>query len=155
MQSGADWERCDTRRTGAIISDSLVWRAEPPARVQQFYDTPNRRVENSFSLGYNGPTLVIGGKFDVLDSNTLDLELVDIQVKINSPTSGKLRNFSPRIPLPSTNRSAVQALESIRKLFGFKPARQISTDIKTTFFGSRIRVTRSSGGEMRIFCRPE
>lgn len=143
-----------------LLYTTATWNIPSKAqRVRQYYATSERRVENSFSFGTKGPTVVIGGKFDVLDKDTLVLELVDIQLKINSPATGKLRNFSPRIPLPSTkkqkNDPIVQALESIRKAFGFKPPRQISTDVKTTFFGSRIRVTRSSGGEMRIFCRPE
>lgn len=142
-----------------LLYTTASWNIPSKAqRVQQFYDTPERRVENSFSFGKTGPTVVIGGKFDVFNSDTLELELVDIQVKINSPISGNLRNFSPRIPLPSgnsRNNPAVQILKGIRKVFGFEPARQMSTDIQTTFLGSRIRVTRSSGGEMRIFCRPE
>lgn len=142
-----------------LLYTTASWNIPRKAqRVQQYYDTPERRVENSFSFGTKGPTVVIGGKFDVAAKDTLELELVDIQVKINSPASGKLRSLLPRIPLPSgnaRNNPAVLILEGIRKAFGYKPARQISTDIQTTFLGSRIRVTRSSGGEMRIFCRPE
>lgn len=126
--------------------------------VRQYYDTSARRVENSFAVTLPVPPrfaeVVIGGKFDVESADTLILTLIDIQLKVQSPVGDRIRDLTPRIPLPNEDNAVVGALRAFQKLLG-RPVRTISKDVKTTYNGQRIRITRSSGGELRVFCRQE
>lgn len=127
--------------------------------VRQYYDTTARRVENSFATTLPFPPrsaeVVIGGKFDVTAADTLILTLIDIQLKVQSPVGDRIRDLTPRIPLPNENNAVAGVLKAFRKLLGRPPVREISKDVRTTFMGERLRITRSSGGELRVFCRQE
>ncbi len=127
--------------------------------VRQYYDTSARRVENSFTVTLPIPPrtaeVVIGGKFDVAAADMLMLTLIDIQLKVQSPVGDRIRDLTPRIPLPNENNAVVGALKAFRKLLGRPPVREISKDVRTTYMGERLRITRSSGGELRVFCRQE
>lgn len=130
--------------------------------VRQNYVVEERRVENSFAVAFPRLPLVpdsllaeivIGAKFDVIAVDTIKLELIDFQVKVQQPLGVRLRDLTPRLPLP--RKSDGQGLFSnIARLIG-PPPRKLSNDVKTTYYGERLRMARSSGGELRIFCRQE
>lgn len=121
--------------------------------VRQYYDTAARRVENMITFPATGPappvTAVIAAKFDIAAIDTLVLNLVDIQFKFGE------RDLIPRIPLPSADGAVAKVLAMVRKVLGRDPPPVISPDVRTTYLGLRLRITRSSGGELRVFCRPE
>lgn len=118
--------------------------------VQQRFSVDERRVENCVCVAVGPPRapavggeVVLGATFDVVDNDTLKLSLVDVQVRVRQPGGGRMRDLTPRMPLPDWRVPA----------FARRVARGTSRDVRTTYYGQAIRVARSSGGELRIFCR--
>lgn len=128
--------------------------------VRQNYVVDERRVENSFTVAFPRlpvfpqrllAEIIIGANFDVITIDTIKLELIDIQVKVQQPLGVRLRDLTPRLPLPRAGKRP-GPFASFARLVG-PPPRQLSSDVRTTYFGERLRIARSSGGELRIFCR--
>lgn len=118
--------------------------------VRQRFAVDERRVENCVCVAVGPPRapavggeVVLGATFDVVDRDTLKLSLVDVQVRVRQPGGGRMRDLTPRLPLPDWRVPA----------FARRVARGTSQDVRTTYYGQAIRVARSSGGELRIFCR--
>lgn len=118
--------------------------------VHQRFVVDDRRVENCIVLSVGPPRapavggeVVLGATFDVVDKDTIKLSLVDVQVRVRQPGDGRMRDLTPRLPLPDWRVP----------VFARRMARGTSQDVRTTYYGQAIRVARSSGGELRIFCR--
>jgi hypothetical protein len=127
--------------------------------LEQVFDTPARTLQNSILLAIDPPLGLPLPTSSPLPSPPLSLKVaITADFTVTAPDSIRLALSSAevRVRLPGAPRHVrASPVLPLGRLAGFAGQRgSQSADVTTTYYGEHVRVARSPGGEMRVFCRP-